>query len=127
MNNIHLTEEESFYNTICANTMTAIWERTNGQKDICLYNFNPKNENHLAIFFIAYYSCIFTQQNLKINLPYFKRRKVAKLIGKNIKIDYGKEGNVDVIELMNAIYTTNTNKIFTFADIYNTFYKEGRA
>lgn len=127
--NKHLTPKEQLFNRVCADTMELIWNMALKQESIELYNFNIKDENHLAILFIAHYASFITRQKLKINLSYFKRKKASRLIANNINLEYCKGGNVDVKEVINRMSTHAAfgEFDFTFADIYNTFYKERRA
>lgn len=127
--NKHLTPKEQLLNQACADTMELIWNMTLNKESIELYNFNIKDENHLAILFIAYYASFITRQKMKINLPYFKRKRASRLIAENTNLEYCKGGNVDVKEVINHMSTHAVfgEFKFTFADIYNTFYKEGRA
>lgn len=127
--NKHLTPKEQLFNRVCADTMELIWNMTLKQESIELYNFNIKDENHLAILFIAHYASFITRQKMKINLSYFKRKKASRLIAENANLEYCKGGNVDVNEVINRMSTHAAfgEFNFTFADIYNAFYKERRA
>ena len=127
--NKHLTPKEQLFNQVCADTMSLIWNMTLKQESIELYNFNIKDENHLAILFIAHYASFITRQKMKINLPYFKRKRASRLIAENVNLEYCTGGNVDVKEVINRMSTHEVfgELKFTFADIYNAFYKERRA
>ena len=119
------------YDTLCYATMINIGSFSKGANQICLKDFDPKNEEHLFVLSIAV-ACSGPLGNRPITLDCGKWhcKKLAKKYKKVVKIlfaDGDETITVDVpkmLEFMRGPAKEMCGENFTFGDIYREYYVE---
>lgn len=116
---------------LCEITLTNIYTKTKNSQEICLNNFDPKNEEHLFFLHIASMARDLFSKTLTINCGFFKRLWINFKIRKE-KIKFEKscsERYIDVPEIldfMRPLLKELLDDNLTYSDIYNLYYTNER-
>lgn len=121
---------EQNYNEIVGITLVNLWTLSKEEDTINFTNLDYKNEEHRYLLHVAMTSYGVINKPIRLNLPIWKRKKIAKLTGCE-KIEWKKKAKkansinvAEVLEFMHPVGVELTgDKNFSFADIYHEFYE----
>jgi hypothetical protein len=127
MNNL-----DTAYDTLVGISLVNLYTLSKDSQSINFGNFDINNEEHLYLLKVAITSYSVLQKSIRFNLPYWKRRKIAKMLDYPEVVEWKKRAKKfecfntsEVLDFMRPAGALETgDELFMFSDIYHRYYEK---
>lgn len=122
-------KDYDLFDQVVHTTLINIYSQSYSRKTIVLEDFDPKNKEHLYFLHVALTARDVFQFEIRVKLGWWKLFKLNfKLRKKYIRLKRAKswECGIKVPEMLDFMRPLFENNNYSYAEIYEAYYKRGR-